>query len=268
MQSKVAHAWNVSAEEAQAIQRALANQVVRHNSFGAIRTIAGVDLSFPNKQTARAAVVVLAYPSLEPLTSSVVEPPVTFPYVPGLLAFREAPAALAAFERLSIEPDLVMVDGQGYAHPRRMGIACHLGLYLDKPTIGCAKSKLIGAYKLPADEVGSWSELRERGEVVGAVLRSKTNVAPLFVSMGHRVDLPSAIEFTLSCVKGHRLPEPTRWAHNVAGGEEAVGRASLGFIGGHAAVLRDRGRALVAVRHAAVRHRQLLWPDRLDDAVS
>ncbi len=218
MHSNVPHSWNVSAQEARQIQRELASRVIRQRDFGEVRNITGVDLSFPNKETARAAVVVLAYPSLEPVTAAVIEQLVMFPYVPGLLAFREAPAALAAFEKLSIEPDVLIVDGEGYAHPRRMGIACHLGIYLDKPTIGCAKSKLVGQYEMPAEEAGSWSELRDRGEVIGAVVRSKANVAPLFVSIGHRVDLQSALEFTLKCVKGYRLPEPTRWAHHVAGG--------------------------------------------------
>ena len=228
MQAHVPHAWNVSAPEAQAIQHTLAAQVIRTNDFGPIRTIAGADLSFPNKETARAVVVVLEYPSLEPLTASVVEQSVTFPYVPGLLAFREAPAALAACEQLSVEPDMLMVDGQGYAHPRRMGIACHLGIYLNKPAIGCTKSRLVGVYTPPAREAGAWTELRDRGEVVGAVVRSKTKVAPLFVSIGHRVDLATAITLTLRCVKGYRLPEPTRWAHNVAAGAALPNQSQRG----------------------------------------
>src|SRR5262249_9700369 len=162
------------------------------------------DISFPNKDTTRAAVVVLAYPSLEPLTASTVEQPTTFPYVPGLLAFREAPTALAVFEQLEIEPGLVMVDGQGYAHPRRMGIACQIGLYLDKPAIGCGKSKLVGQYKMPDEAAGQWSELRDRSEVIGAVVRTRDKVSPVFVSIGNRIDLPTAIEVVLKCVKGYR----------------------------------------------------------------
>lgn len=218
MHVNVPHPWQVPIEQAQAIQRELASQVVRHQTFDELHSVAGVDISFPDKETTRAAVVVLSYPALEPLTSSVVEKPTTFPYVPGLLAFREAPAALDAFAKLAVEPDLIIVDGQGYAHPRRMGIACHLGLYLDTPTIGCAKSKLVGQYQMPAEEAGAWSELRDRGEVIGAVVRTRDKVSPVFVSIGHRIDLPTAIQAVLNCVRGYRLPEPTRWAHNVAGG--------------------------------------------------
>ncbi len=230
MKVSVDHAWNVSAEQARAIQRELASKVVRHNQFGEIHTVAGVDLSFPHKNTARAAVVVLAYPSLEPLTASLADLPVAFPYVPGLLAFREAPAALAAFEKLAkeSEPDLVMIDGHGLAHPRRMGIACHLGLYLDKPTIGCAKSKLVGEHQTPGEQAGQCTELRERGELIGAVVRTRDKVAPVFVSIGYRIDLASAIDFVLKCTRGYRVPEPTRWAHLVAGGASLPKTASQG----------------------------------------
>jgi deoxyribonuclease V len=218
MRVSVPHAWGVPPEQAQAIQRELASQIIRRKQFDEIRTIAGVDLSFPDEGVGRAAVVVLAYPSLEPLTASLVDRPVTFPYIPGLLAFREAPIALAAFEQLEVEPDLIMVDGQGIAHPRRMGIACHIGLYLDKPTIGCAKSKLTGAYQNPKESAGQWSELRDGKDLIGAVVRTRDKVSPVFVSIGHRIDLPTAIDVVLKCVRGYRLPEPTRWAHNVAGG--------------------------------------------------
>ena len=167
---------------------------------------------------ARAAVVVLSYPGLEVVDSSVVDLPVTFPYVPGLLAFRECPAVLSAFEKLSVEPDLIIVDGQGLAHPRRFGIACHLGVLLDKPTIGCAKSRLIGTFEATAQAAGSWVPLCEAGETIGAVLCTKEGTRPLFVSIGHEVDLEAAVRLVLSCCQGHRLPETTRLAHLAASG--------------------------------------------------
>ncbi len=218
MQIRVLRAWDVSAAQAVAIQQGLAGQVVRHNQFCAIHTVAGVDLSFPTRRTARAAVVVLSYPELGLLTTASAELPLTFPYIPGLLAFREAPAALAAFEKVMVEPDLVVCDRHGLAHPRRMGIACHLGLYLDKPVIGLAKSKLVGDYQMPGEKPGQWSELRDRGEVIGSVVRTRERVAPVFVSIGHRIDLPTAVDIILRCTRGYRLPEPSRLAHRAAGG--------------------------------------------------
>jgi deoxyribonuclease V len=142
---------------------------------------------------------------------------VEFPYVPGLLTFREAPLILAAFEKLTVTPDLVMVDGQGIAHPRRIGLAAHLGLCLGIPAIGCAKSRLIGEYAEPENESGSYTELSDKGEVIGAVVRTKAGVKPVYVSIGHMIDLPSAIDRVLDCCRGYRLPEPTRLAHIAAG---------------------------------------------------
>jgi deoxyribonuclease V len=218
MHSHVPHPWNVSPEEAVAIQRTLAAQVIRTNQFKQIRAVAGVDLSFPEPDRAHAAVVVLDFPSLKPVSYVTADLPVTFPYVPGLLAFRESPAALAAFAKLNVDVDLIMVDGAGIAHPRRMGIACHLGLYLDRPAIGCAKSRLTGSFTMPGAEAGSQSGLTYRGELIGTVLRTRTNVSPLFVSLGHRIDQPTSVAYVLRCCKGLRLPEPTRLAHNLAAG--------------------------------------------------
>jgi deoxyribonuclease V len=141
---------------------------------------------------------------------------VTFPYVPGLLSFREAPLVIAACEELEHDPDLIMVDGQGIAHPRRFGIASHLGLLWDKPTIGCAKSRLCGQHKSPTPEAGSYVELLDNGEVIGAVLRTKLGAQPLYISIGHKVDLKAAILWVLKCCRGQRLPEPTRLAHLAA----------------------------------------------------
>jgi deoxyribonuclease V len=145
--------------------------------------------------------------------------PVSFPYVPGLLAFREGPIVLAALERLAERPDVLIFDAQGLAHPRRMGLATHLGILLDVPSVGCAKSRLCGKETEPGEEKGSWTPLLDRGEVIGAVVRTRSRVRPVYVSVGHRVDLETAVSLVLSCATKYRLPEPTRWAHRVAGGE-------------------------------------------------
>jgi deoxyribonuclease V len=159
--------------------------------------------------------------------------PVTFPYVPGLLAFREGPSVLAALEKLSIWPDLFIFDAQGLAHPRRLGLACHMGVILDWPSIGCAKSRLIGRHEEPGDEVGDWVPLLDGDQVIGAVVRSRTRVKPLYVSVGHRVDLTTAIDLVLLCSKGYRLPETTRYAHKVASGADlALHRPDHGQSGG------------------------------------
>ncbi|MFH0846842.1 MAG: deoxyribonuclease V, partial [Chloroflexota bacterium] len=170
------------------------------------------------------AVVVLSYPELKPVETVLFRGEINFPYVPGFLSFREAPLVLKAFERLTKSPDLVMVDGQGLAHPRRLGIASHLGLLLNLPTIGCAKSWLCGEYEVPPESAGSFTPLLDRGEVIGTVLRSRTGVKPLFVSVGHKIKLESATRWVLRCCCGLRLPEPTRLAHLAAGGKlrEAV----------------------------------------------
>jgi deoxyribonuclease V len=213
------HPWDVSPEEAMAIQQELRGRVSTERGFDEIQTVAGVDVGFQG-DVARAAVVVLSYPGLEPLAQSVAEVPVQFPYVPGLLAFREAPAVLAALEKLTTEPDLFIFDAQGLAHPRRMGLATHLGVLMARPSIGCAKSRLCGDHaELPA-QTGSYVYLYDGGEVIGAVVRSRTDVAPLYVSIGHKVDLKTAIEVVLTCCRKYRLPETTRYAHRVAGGEK------------------------------------------------
>jgi deoxyribonuclease V len=171
-------------------------------------------------EVARAAVVVLSYPALGLLEQSVAQEPVAMPYIPGFLAFREAPAIIAACEKLAIEPDLFIFDGQGIAHPRGMGIASHVGVILDKPSIGCAKSRLWGKHHEPAAQAGSYVHLYDGEDVIGAVLRTRDNVSPVYVSIGHRVDLETAIEYVLGCCKRYRLPEPTRYAHRAASGEQ------------------------------------------------
>jgi deoxyribonuclease V len=214
------HNWQVSPSQAFDIQLRLAAQVSRSNEVASPRFIAGVDISVDRVQgIARGAVVVLNYPQLEVVETQVVEGKVDFPYVPGLLSFREAPLTLAAFERLEITPDLVMFDGQGIAHPRRLGLASHLGLVLDIPTIGCAKSRLCGHHDTPGLEPASCAELVDNGEVIGAALRTKLGTNPIYVSIGHKVDLESAIYWVTQCCRGYRLPEPTRLAHLAAGGK-------------------------------------------------
>ncbi len=201
-----------------AIQRRLAPRVIRENAFGEVRRVAGVDAGFPAPDVTRAAIAVLSYPDLELLDVAVVEQPTRFPYVPGLLSFREAPAILEAFAKLRLKPDLLIVDGQGIAHQRRLGIASHLGLWLDIPTIGSAKSLLVGRHGPLGDERGATAPILDRGEVVGAAVRTRPGVKPLYVSIGHRVDLPTAVRLVLSCATRYRLPEPQRQAHNAAGG--------------------------------------------------
>ena len=161
---------------------------------------------------------VLDFPGLEAVEQSVVRLPTSFPYVPGLLSFREIPAVLAALERLIDLPDLILVDGQGYAHPRRFGIASHLGVLTDLPTIGVGKTRLLGYYDEPPEERGSWTPLRDKGEVIGAVLRTRERVKPLFISAGHRISLETAVAYVMRCTRRYRLPETTRRAHRLASG--------------------------------------------------
>jgi deoxyribonuclease V len=213
------HSWQVSTAEALDIQLRLASQVSRSNEVASPRFIAGVDISVNRAQgTATGAVAVLSYPQLRLVETRVVAGKVDFPYVPGLLSFREAPLTLAACEQLSVTPDLILVDGQGIAHPRRMGLASHLGLFLDTPTIGCAKSLLCGSHQTPGEEPGSYAEVVDGSEIIGAALRTKAGTRPIYVSIGHRVDLKNAIYWALECCRGYRLPEPTRLAHLAAGG--------------------------------------------------
>ncbi|WP_302141567.1 deoxyribonuclease V [Halomonas alkalicola] len=218
------HDWNLAPREAIALQRRLAGRVEREDRLGEVRCIAGVDIGFEQGGAiTRAAVVVLAWPPRGPGVFDVVEEvvhrePTRMPYIPGLLSFREVPAALAAFERLGVMPDLVMVDGQGIAHPRRLGVASHLGLWLDLPTIGVAKSRLCGRHGEPGPARGDWTPLIDGpdDEVIGAVLRSRVGVKPLFVSPGHRLSLAAALDWVIRCLGRTKLPEPTRMADRLA----------------------------------------------------
>lgn len=213
------HSWQVTTAEARSIQTALASEVLQTGAIKIPRYIAGVDISVNRfSKTGKGAVVVLSYPALEIIEVQVVTDRIDFPYVPGLLSFREAPLLLKAFEKLKTTPDIVMVDGQGIAHPRCCGIASHLGLILGLPTIGCAKSRLCGEDAVPGPEAGDFAELKDNGEVIGAVVRTRANVKPLYISIGHMIDLPAAIKWVTACCRGYRLPEPTRLAHQAAGG--------------------------------------------------
>jgi deoxyribonuclease V len=222
------HSWQVSPAEALDLQLRLASQVCRSNEVVSPRFIAGVDISVNRvKGVATGAVVVLNYPELRVVETEVVGGEVTFPYVPGLLSFREAPLTLAVCERLSVTPDLILVDGQGIAHPRRMGLASHLGLFLDTPTIGCAKSRLCGSHQTPGWKPGSYAELMDRDETIGAALRTKLGTKPVYISIGHKVDLQAAIYWVMQCCRGYRIPEPTRLAHLAAGGKLGRGKDTL-----------------------------------------
>ena len=221
------HAWDLSPKDAIALQKALAGAVVRSDRFGpvgrrAIKRVAGVDAAFADGgRTIRAAVVMLTYPGLDVTDQILIERPTTFPYVPGLLSFREVPALLEALRQLPTMPDLILCDGHGYAHPRRFGLACHLGLWLDVPTIGVAKSRLTGSHDEPGPAKGDIAWLLadkglRPGERLGAVLRTRERVKPVYVSAGHRISLKTAVTLTLRCATRYRLPEPTRLADKLS----------------------------------------------------
>ena len=219
MRIKQLHSWQVSTGDALDIQRRLAARVSRTSEITTPRFIAGVDISIKkNERLATGAVVVLDYPELKVVETKVAKGNLDFPYIPGLLSFRESPLILAICEGLTVKPDIILVDGQGIAHPRRLGLASHLGLILDTPTIGCAKSRLCGQHHEPGLEAGSYAEISDRGEVIGAALRTRLRVKPIYVSIGHKIDLETAIDWVMKCCCGYRLPEPTRLAHLAAGG--------------------------------------------------
>ena len=214
------HRWDISPTEAIALQRELAPRVETVDRLPrVIRQVAGVDVGFEEGGgITRAAVAVLSFPDLAPLEQAVARVETTFPYIPGLLSFRELPAVLNALARIAAQPDLILCDGQGRAHPRRFGIACHLGLLLDIPTVGVGKTRLVGEHEEPGPSRGDWTPLTDKGETLGAVLRTRAGVKPLFISGGHRVSLESAVRLTLACVTRYRLPETTRAAHRLASG--------------------------------------------------
>ena len=213
MKWRTQYPWNLTPKQAMQLQVELRSRVVKRDDFGEIRLIAGLDAAFDKeRRRAYGAVVILEYPSLVEVERQSAITKLRFPYVPGLLSFRELPVLLEVMGKLKHEPDLLMLDGQGYAHPRRMGLACHAGIVLDKPSIGCAKSRLIGEADDPPNEFSAWTPLTDEGEVIGAVLRTRANVKPIYVSIGHRVSLESAITIVAACCDGKRIPKPTREA--------------------------------------------------------
>lgn len=217
---KHVHRWPTTVAAARAIQETLRQHVITQDRLRRPRTVAGVDVGFEEAgRLTRAAVAVLDFPGLTLYEFAVVRRRTRFPYVPGYLSFRETPPVLAALDRLRTLPDLLLCDGQGYAHPRRFGFACHLGLLTDIPSIGVAKSRLIGEHGRLPRKKGAWVPLLEDGERIGAVLRTRTGVQPLYVSIGHRISLETAIDYVLRCTTRYRLPETTRYAHRLASGQ-------------------------------------------------
>lgn len=222
MKIKNRHRWEVSPRQAAILQEELATRVIGRGR-ATPRWVAGCDVAYSaDGRRGWGAVILLIYPSLEVVEERIAEGEVRFPYIPGLLSFREGPLLLKAFSRLRGEPDLVFFDGHGLAHPRRFGLASHLGLWLERPSIGCAKSRYIGTYEEPGRERGARTPLMAAGgEVIGAVLRTRTGVKPVFVSAGHLIDLDEAVRFTLEVSGRYRLPRPIRLAHNLLSGKKS-----------------------------------------------
>jgi len=217
------HPWDVTTTQAREIQDNLRDMITPVWDGRVVSTVAGTDVGFPDKQTVRAAVVVLTWPDLKVVATHVITQPCIFPYVPGLLAFREIPGLLSALEGIDDEPDVIFCDAQGIAHRRRMGLAAHVGILLDRPVIGCAKSVLYGKFAGPSDERGSHSHMfDDQGEIIGAAVRTRHAVKPVYVSIGNRIDLDTAIDMVLECSPKYRIPIPLRLAHNLSVGEEVL----------------------------------------------
>jgi deoxyribonuclease V len=212
------HDWKLSSQDAIQLQKDLAARLIDDQALDmmAVRRVAGVDVSV-KKGVSQAAVVVASFPDLMHIETVTAQMPTQYPYIPGLLTFREGPVLEAAFKQLQHEPDVFIFDGMGQIHPRRMGIAAHMGLWLERPTIGCGKTHFVGEYDAPATEKGAYSDLTYKGQRLGVVLRTRKNVKPVYVSVGHRAELRSAVQFVLACTPKYRLPEPIRMAHNAAG---------------------------------------------------
>lgn len=223
-----AHAWDLTPEAAVDLQQSLRQKITTVDQLGTITTVAGIDVGFESEGTiTRAAVAVLSFPDLQLIDRTVARLPTQFPYVPGLLSFREVPAVLEALAKLKQLPDLLLCDGQGTAHPRRFGIACHIGLLTDQPAIGVGKSLLVGTHAAIPDQKGAWVPLQHRGETIGAVLRTRVGTKPLYISPGHRISLTTAIDYVLRCTPKYRLPETTRQAHKLASDTPAAEIAAI-----------------------------------------
>jgi deoxyribonuclease V len=212
------HEWIVTPKQAMDLQLNLAQEIILKDEFSDIKFVAGIDVGFPkDKNTTQAAIAILEYDSLNLVESQIVDVPTTFPYIPGLLSFREIPAIIETIKNIKIEPDIVLCDGQGIAHPRKFGLASHLGLILNKPMIGVAKSRLTGKYNSIPQKKGKWNPLLDdQDEVIGAVLCTRDKVKPLFISPGHKISLQSSINIVMACITRYRLPETTRCAHTLA----------------------------------------------------
>ena len=220
---RIRPSWKLTPRAAIALQQRLRSRVIRRGGPRRVRLVAGTDVGFERGgAVARAAVAVLTFPELELVELSIARRPARFPYLPGLLSFREIPVLLAALGKLETRPDLILCDGQGLAHPRRFGLASHLGVYCDTPTIGVAKSRLIGEHGALPQRRGAWVPLTDHGEVIGAVVRTRPQARPVYVSIGHRISLPLAIRYAMACTTRFRLPETTRWAHRLASGRGPI----------------------------------------------
>ncbi len=218
MKIKPLHDWKLTAQQAAELQKQLSYEVINYDDFSEpVKTVAGIDLGYDiNSNISRAVVVVLKFPELELIESKEAKMPIQFEYIPGLLSFRETPVAIRALEKLENTPDLILCDGQGLAHPRDFGIACHIGLIADVPTIGAAKSVLVGKFENLGEERGSVAPLIYKKREVGAAARTRAGVQPMYVSAGHRISLETSIRYVLACAPKYRLPETTRLADKMA----------------------------------------------------
>jgi deoxyribonuclease V len=214
---KPLHSWNVSVEEAIRIQEVLKERIILTKTFSKVKTIGGGDVAYSEDGNLLVgSIVVLSFTNMEILDAATADGKIPFPYIPTLLSFREGPILIKTFQRLKIKPDVMIYDGQGVAHPRRMGLASQMGLWFDLPSIGCAKTPLLNEFISPGLLKGSFEWIRREGEKVGAVLRTKEKIKPLFVSPGHLIDLSTSIQLILESCRGYRIPEPLRKAHQLA----------------------------------------------------
>lgn len=211
--SQLNHRWDITPQEAIAIQKQFSDSVKIQKLEQPIQYVGGADIAF-NKEnnTVFAAIVVLRYADMTVVSQASIKTEITFPYIPGLLSFRELPALLEVWDRLPIKPDVMMMDGQGLAHPRRFGEACHFGLWTDCPTFGCGKTRLLGNYEQLADAKGSTAEMLDKGEVIAKAVRTQNKINPVYISVGHKITLDEAVQIALNCAPKYRIPEPTRQA--------------------------------------------------------